>query len=259
MEFMLISGWAAIGLSSCFYFSLSIPFFKVLGCKENFEYTPIDLVNTIYVDCFAWYIYGLKLLSEQLMFGNKIGICSTLTLMAIYLGFELKKYTVDTILNILILVLGTLVIHKGLYVIVEDTQVVGKICIVTKFITFYNPMILMFQVFKDKNYKVISLRNTLLYFGASLAWTLFGKSVNDINVMCANGCAVVLCLIQIIVYRFFQKRYVYNSNTPTKTIGIESSTNEEQKKEENISDNYEEENHDKVKEKPVKIVTKVDN
>ena len=259
MEFMLISGWTAISLSSCFYFSLSIPFFKVLGCKENFEYTPIDLVNTIYVDCFAWYIYGLKLLSEQLMFGNKIGICSTLTLMAIYLGFELKKYTVDTILNILILVLGTLVIHKGLYVIVEDTQVVGKICIVTKFITFYNPMVLMFQVFKDKNYKVISLRNTLLYFGANLAWTLFGKSVNDVNVILANGCAVVLCLIQIVVYRFFQKRYVYNSNTPTKTIGIESSTNEEQKREENISDNYDEEKQDKVKEKPVKIVTKVDN
>ena len=64
MEFMLISGWTAITLSSCLYISLSIPFFRVLGCKENFEYTPIDFVNTIYVDCFVWYIYGLKILSE---------------------------------------------------------------------------------------------------------------------------------------------------------------------------------------------------
>ena len=256
MEFMLISGWTAITLSSCLYISLSIPFLRVLGCKENFEYTPIDFVNTIYVDCFAWYIYGLKLLSEQIMFGNKIGICSTLSLMAVYLGFELKKYTVDTILNILILVLGTLVIHKGLYVIVEDTQVIGKICIVTKMITFYSPMMLLFQVFKDKNYKSISLRNAVLYFGASLAWALFGKSVNDINVICANGCAAVLCLIQIIVYKFFQNRYADNNET-NKTIGIESSQNDEQKKEEEF--NYDEEKQNKLKEKPVKIISKVDN
>ena len=190
------------------------------------------------------------------MFGNKIGICSTLSLMAVYLGFELKKYTVDTILNILILVLGTLVIHKGLYVIVEDTQVIGKICIVTKLITFYSPMLLLFQVFKDKNYKSISLRNAVLYFGASLAWAIFGKSVNDINVICANGCAAVLCLIQIIVYKFFQNRYADN-NESNKTIGIESSQNDEQKKEEEF--NYDEEKQNKLKEKPVKIISKVDN
>lgn len=259
MEFMQISGWAAIGLSSCYYFSLSLPFFRVLRCKENFEYTPIELINTIYVDCFTWYIYGMKLLSEQIMLGNKIGICCTLSLIAIYLGFELRKYTVDTILNILILILGTLVIHKGLAVIVEDTQIIGKICIGTKLITFYNPMVLLFQVFKDKNYGAISLSNTLLCFGASLAWTLFGKSTNDINVILANLCATLFCLIQLIVYRFFKGRYML-SNASTKTVGIETSQVEEPKKEENINvNNYDEEKQEKIKEKPVKIVTKADN
>ena len=61
MEFTDIAGWAAIGLSGCFYLSLAIPFFNVLRCKLNFEYTPIALVNTIYVDCVSWYIYGTKL------------------------------------------------------------------------------------------------------------------------------------------------------------------------------------------------------
>jgi solute carrier family 50 protein (sugar transporter) len=257
MEFMLISGWSAIGLSSCLYFSLSLPFFKVLRCKQNFEYTPIGLINTIYVDCFTWYIYGMKLLSEQIMFGNKIGICTTLSLMAIYLGFELKKYTVDTILNILILILGTLVIHKGLTMIIEDTQIIGKICIVTKLITFSNPMLLMFQVFKDRNYGVISLRDSVLFFLSSIAWTLFGKSTNDINVICANGCAIVFGLIEIIVYLHFKKKYGYNYNS-TKTIGIESSQVEEQKKEEITEINNDEEKQDNIKEKPVKIVTKID-
>ena len=138
MEFFIVAGWIAVCLSSCFYFSLSIPFFQTLRGKLNYEYTPINFVSAIYVDCFSWYIYGLKILSEQLMLVNKIGICSMLALMAVYLGFEIKKYTIDMILNVLILILGTLVIQKGLYVIVEDIEIVGKICIVTKLIGVYS-------------------------------------------------------------------------------------------------------------------------
>ena len=78
----------------------------------NYKYTPINLVSAIYVECFFWYIYSLKILSEQLMLIKKIGICSMLALMDIYLGLKVKKYTVDRILNLLILVLETLLIQK---------------------------------------------------------------------------------------------------------------------------------------------------
>ena len=120
----------------------------------NFEYTPIYLVSTIYIDCFSWYIYGLKILSEQIMLANKIGICSTLALIAIYFGFELRKYTVDTILNIIILVMGTLVMQKGLDTIVEDFQVVGKICFVTKLINFMNLCFFYIKFLKKKILKL---------------------------------------------------------------------------------------------------------
>ena len=255
MDFMIASGWVAIGLSSCFYFSLSIPFFQVLRCKMNYEYTPINFVSAIYVDCFAWYIYGLKILSEQLMLVNKIGVCSMLALMAIYLGFEIKKYTLDMILNVLILVLGTLVIQKGLYVIVEDFEVVGKICIGTKIITFYNPMSLLYQVYKEKNFGYISMRNTFLYAFVSLAWVIFGKSSHDQNVIWANGIALGLCLVQLYIINFLKRKH---SDYKVSTIGIESSQIEE-KKEENSNVHYDEENPEKMKEKPVKIVSKTEN
>ena len=179
-----------------------------------------------------------------------------LALMAVYLGFEVKKYTVDMILNVLILILGTLVIQKGLYVIVEDIDVVGKICILTKLITFFNPMLLLYQVFKDKNFGLISLRNTSLYCISSLAWIVFGKTMRDTNLILANLCAFFLCLVQIFVIFYFKRRYSgYKSNT----IGIESSQVEEVKKEENAPiGNFEEDKQDKGKEKPVKIVTKVE-
>ena len=164
MEFIEVVGYAAIGLSTCFYICLSIPFFHVLRCKQNFEFTPIGLINTVYVDCVAWYIYGSKLSCDEIMLGHKIGACCSLLLIIIYLGFELKKYLIDTILNALILILGTLVLHKGLTVVIEDSNIVGKICIGTKLITFCIPLLEMSRVFKDKNYKHISLNNTLFCF-----------------------------------------------------------------------------------------------
>ena len=219
MEMTDIVGWAAIGLSSCFYLSLAVPFFKVLRCKLNFEYTPIALVNTIYVDCVSWYIYGTKL-------------------------------------NALILILGTLVLHKGLSMVIEDAQMVGKICIGTKLITFCIPALMVFRVFKEKNYGLISLNNTIICCAACSAWCLFGKCTNDMNAMCANGIAVLLCLAQICVYFSFKNKYAYSG--PTSTIGIDQPTTEEIKKEENSSINIDDETQEKTKEKPVRIVTKID-
>lgn len=255
MEFIQVIGYAAIGLSSFFYLCLSIPFIHVLRCKQNFEFTPIGLINTVYVDCVAWYIYGQKLSCDEIMLGHKIGACCSLLLIIIYLAFEIRKYLIDTILNALILILGTLVLHKGLTMVIEDSNIVGKICIGTKLITFCIPLLEMSRVFKDKNYKHISLNNTLSCCAACLAWAIFGKCANDINAMCANCLAIVLCLVQLCV-RFNYKRRYANPGEIT-TIGIESTGADETKKEEKMDINIDEESQEKAKEKPVRIVTKI--
>ena len=112
MDIFSSSGNIAIFLSACFYLSLFIPFFKVLTCKSNYECTPIAMISTVFVDCLCLHIYGEKKAYKQLKLGNCIGIIVSLTLIAIYLIFEIRKYTVDAILNALILVLGALVIQK---------------------------------------------------------------------------------------------------------------------------------------------------
>ena len=141
--------------------------------------------------------------------------------------------------------------------ICEDAQMVGKICIGTKLITFCIPALMVFRVFKEKNYGLISLNNTIICCGACAAWCLFGKCTNDMNAMCANGIAVLLCLAQICVYFSFKSKYSYSG--PTSTIGIDTTSSEETKKDENSSINIDEENQEKIKDKPVRIVTKIDN
>ena len=194
---------------------------------------------------------------EPLKLGNCVGAIASLTLIVIYLIFELRKYTVDTILNALILVLGALVIQKGLTIVVDDPEMVGKICIGTKLITFCYPILMIYRTIKQKNYMFISVSITLSYLAACLAWCFFGKNKGDNNIMCANGIGAILGIIQFLVYLNFRKKYQYNG--PTKTIGIESSSGEDSKKDDSTTMNIDEEIQEKTKEKPVKIISKIDN
>jgi uncharacterized protein with PQ loop repeat len=256
MDYQYIVGCVATGLSVCFYFSLVIPFFNVLRCKLNYEFTPIALIDTIYVDCLAWYIYTDKISCDQLKLSSSIGACCSLLLIVIYLAFELKKYTIDSILNCLILILGTLVIHKGLDVVVEDSDMVGKICIGARLITFCIPILMTYRVIKEKNYKLISVNTTLTYMLSCIGWLIFGKFANDLNIMCANCIGVAICFIQFCIYLNYKSKYpVYTG--PTSTIGIEGSSLDS-KKEESTTMNIDEESQEKAKEKPVKIITRID-
>lgn len=257
MDYQNIFGYAALGLSSCFYLTLAIPFLNVLRCKLNYEYTPIVFIDTIFVDALTWYIYADKIVCEQLKLCNTIGACCTLLLIVIYLAFELKKYLIDSILNCLILILGTLVIYKGLTIVVEDADMIGKICIGTKILTFIIPIILTFRVIKEKNYRLISLNSTITYMISCIGWILFGKASFDINIIIPNAIGVVLFFIQFIVYLNFKKKYPTYSG-PSSTIGIETASTE-YKKDESTTMHIDEESQEKAREKPVKIVTRLDN
>ena len=258
MDYQNIFGYVAIGLSGLFYCSLVIPFFNVLRCKLNYEFTPIALIDTVYVDSVAWYIYADKLLCDPLKCCSLIGGACSLALISIYLAFEFRKYTVDSILNCLILILGTLVMHKGLTIVIHDSEMVGKICIATKCLTYIISLFNIYKVIKEKNYAIISVNSTLTYLASCIGWAIFGKAVSNSNLMAANCIGVVVCLIQFVVYLNVKKKYPSGHyGGSSSTIGIESST--EESKTESTTMTIDEEKEDKAKEKPVKIITRIDN
>jgi uncharacterized protein with PQ loop repeat len=258
MDYQNIFGYVATGLSGLFYCSLVIPFFNVLRCKLNYEFTPIALIDTVYVDSVAWYIYADKILCDQLKCCSLIGGACSLALISIYLAFEFRKYTVDSILNCLILILGTLVMHKGLTIVIHDSEMVGKICIATKCLTYLISLFNIYKVIKEKNYAIISVNSTLTYLASCIGWAIFGKAVSNSNLMAANCIGVVVCLIQFVVYLNVKKKYPSGHyGGSSSTIGIESST--EESKTESTTMTIDEEKEDKAKEKPVKIITRIDN
>ena len=254
-----VIGWVAAGLTVLYYLAPINPFFRVLKGKLNFEDTPGIFVTTCYVNCFIWYLYGDMIFSDQIKYSNCVAAGISLLLMIVYLAYELKKYLVDTILNALILITGTWAAYRALTIIVDDDRTVGKICICTCVIVYLTPIQILYKVIKEKNYIIIPFYPACIYLLASIAWITYGVMITDFYVVCPFVMGVIISLVQIIVYLNFKRKYpAIGEREFSSTIGIETTGNEDSKKEETPI-KIDEENQPETKEKPVKIVSKTDN
>ena len=251
-------GWIATCLTMCFYISPVIPFINVFRKKISYEDTPAIIVTTSYVNCLCWYIYGDMIYSNQIKYCNLIGAVSSLILVCIYLLFELKKYTLDAILNSLIIITGTYSIYRGFTLIIDDDDIIGKICIATSCIVFLSPIQLIYRVIKEKNYNLIPIYTAYVSLAATSCWVAYGIFITDINVIFPNIIGLVLAIIQVVIFQKYKKKYLgIGERDSTSTIGIESTENDKDKKEDTTIKGTEEQND--IEAKPVIIAEKNEN
>ena len=250
-------GWAAVGLTVISFLTPAFPFLNVIKGKLNFEDAPIISVTSCYVNYFCWYVYGDMIFSDQLKYGYLIGSCIFGLLIVIYLIFEIRKYLVDTVLNALILITGTWALYRALTIIIDDDRVVGKICIGTAIIVYVQPMQILYKVIKEKNYVFIPIYNCYLSFLYSVCWLVYGIFITDFYVVFPYAVGIILSLVQIVVYLNYKKKYpIIGERDFSSTIGIETTPNEEAKKESTPIKMDEMTEETEGKEKPVKISAK---
>lgn len=249
-------GWLAAGLTVLSFISPIFPYIKVLKGKLNFEDTPAVLVTTSYVNYFCWYIYGDMVFSDQIKYAYMIGGGINLVLMIIYLAYEIRKYLVDSILNTLILITGSWAMYRALTIIIDDDRIVGKICVATTCLVLLSPIQIIYKVIKDKNYVIIPIYNCYLVVLYGISWVVYGVFISDVYIVLPNIIAIILNLVEILVYFNIKRKYpTIGERDFSSTIGIET-TNEENTKKEDAPIKMDEDNEEKAKEKPVKIVEK---
>ena len=249
-----IFGWVATCLTMCFFISPVIPFINVFKGKMSYEDTPAIIITTGYANCFCWYIYGTMIHSEQVKLCNMIGAISSLILIFIYLIYEIKKYTIDAILNLLIIITGSYAAYNALTIMIDDQSILGKICNCTSIIVFLSPIQLIYRVIKENIYFLIPIYTAYISFIASSCWVLYGISFKNFYIIFPNSFGIILAVVQVIVYFNYKNKFQnFEDNT---SIGIESTGTEEGKKEDSTTVKIDEENQSNQKEKPVKIVSK---
>lgn len=254
-------GLVASCLTLGFFALTSIPFIKLIKGELTFEETPGFYVGVTYVNSLCWYIYGDFLYSDKIKYIYLIGAISNFILVFIYLFYEIKKYKQDAILNGLIILSGTYMIYIGLAIVIDNVDIIAKICFATYSVLFLFPIHVIYKVIKDKNYAIIPYYTSWATLISSLCWAIYGYGITENYIIYPHSVIIVLYAIQIFIYLNYRKRYpVVIEKKVISTIGIENNENEETKKDDNDNNHkLDEETQPSLKEeKPVKIVEKID-
>lgn len=247
-----VFGWLGTCFCIFFFASPAVPYFKVIRGKLNFEDSPIIVVFASYCNCFLWAIYGKMAERTQVKICNIIGAGFSLLYICIYLFYEIRKYIIDTILNVIIIISGSFATYRGLFILVDDKDVVGKMCILASMIVFLSPIQLIYRVCKENNYILIPIYSAYVNICNTLSWIMFGILVKDVYVILPNLVGLALAIIQIAVFKYYKKTYPLRDIAGS-TIGIEASSEKEEGKM-NVEDKKDDiKEMENIKEIPVKI------
>ena len=181
--------------------------------------------------------------------------------MLIYLAYEIRKYTIDAILNILIIFTGSYAVYKGFTIMIDDDSIIGKICFGTSCLIFFTPIQFIYRVTKEKNYNLIPIYLVCASLLSSFFWIIYGIFIKDLYIVFPNAIGIILAKIQILVFLKYKRKYPgIGERESSSTIGIETNENEKEKKEEDSNmDDEDAPASETEKEKPVKIVSKINN
>ena len=253
-------GWIAAILSISSLFNPIKPFIKLMQGKIDLKNSPGFFVTVNYVNNFCWYLYGDLIPSKQIKCINFFGAIFNLILICIYLYYEVKIYTIDAILNTLIIILGSYELYRGITTILEDKEAIGNLCMVTHLLSLLYPLVLIIRVIKKKDYNLIPIYLVWISLSSSMSWIYYGVYLLNINIIYPNIAGFILGIFSIIIYSVYSKKYQgINEFNNIETLGIQSNEKNELEENTNVTIDEDVENKNK-KAKPVKIVnSKEDN
>lgn len=260
------TGWIGCIISTSFYIISIAPFYKVIQGKLYFEDSPGFFISACYANCFLWWLYGDLSFSDTVKTTNAISSLICLFGMMIYIFYERKKYLLDSILNFFLIIMVSWSVFKYLSIEVDDPRVAGKYCFCSSIIVFSYFLYNIHKIIIEKKFTIIKFTNITIYFLNSIIWVCNGLSIKDFYIIIPNSLGVLISLVQIIVYLKYQSKYPcfveennYTDTTPNiSTIVIEKTGNEDKKEDEAVI-KIGDEDQSNIKEKPVKIISKVHN
>ena len=245
-------GWVAALFSISYFLKPLRPYLKLLQGKINFKNSPAFFITVNYINCVCWYIYADLISSRQIKCINFLGTIFNFILIFIYLYYEIRIYTIDAILNGLIIIIGTYALYKGFTDILEDEEAVGNICMGTHFLALLSPFVLIIKVLRKKNYNLIPIYFVWVSLSASISWVTYGVYLINMNIILPNIISFLLGIILIIIYVIYSKKYHgINELDSSDTLDIEANeNNKDEATTITIDDNVEKKDK---KIKPVKI------
>ena len=213
-------GWASLGLSVILHLLPIVSFINFFGKKITFESLPSSKIFTNYANCLIWYFYGSMLFNNIIRFSNMIGAIISLIYIMIYLFLEIKIYLLDTILNCIIVIIGTMVSYEWFSHIILEKYIVGRTCLLINVVSFMSQLPDIYYGIKEKNYLLFRINYSIISFPTYFCWIIFALIIRDLYVLIANIIGIIFSIIHILLYVCYKTDYPPLFDEENTSIGI---------------------------------------
>ena len=200
-----IFGWIGLVISTYFYFSPGIPYYKVLKGEMDHKDSPKLTLLCNLLNCILWIDYGLLKNSFQLYLTCAIGGFITLIWSTIYLIFFAKK---NIFIGICLNILQILITFGLTYIFyfIIDVEFTGFVALIFDILMYFAPGEKIYTVIKSGKYQLIPIFSTIGTLLCSGCWFIYGLYQKDKNLIIPNGLGLIFGFLQLLVYCIYYKK-----------------------------------------------------
>ena len=172
-------------------FSPTVPFIQVFQRKEKIEILPEGMLLCQLLNRLLW--GSVWVLTKRLIpfINSAVGILITTVFITLYLFLYFHRRYLKTLSKFIILLLFEFLIFFGA-VLYGNVSVVSLLAMIFNVAMYIAPGQKIFRVIKEKNYKLIPIRSTIVSILCSGSWLIYGIVINLVAQIIPNALGLFL-------------------------------------------------------------------
>ena len=188
--------------SVCLSFSPTVPFIQVFQRKEKIEILPEGMLLCQLMNRLLW--CSVWILTKRLIpFINAItGIFITTVFLILYLYLYYHRICIQTFTKSFLLLCFELLIVGGA-VFYNDEKVVSTLAMIFNVAMYIAPGQKIIRVIKEKNYKLIPIRSTIVSILCSGSWMMYGITINLFAQILPNALGLFFSILNTMAWCYF--------------------------------------------------------
>ena len=188
--------------SVCLSFSPTVPFIQVFQHKEKIDILPEGMLLCQLMNRLLW--CSVWILTKRLIpFINAIvGIFITSVFLILYLYLYYNRICLKAFTKSFFLICFECLIVGGA-VLYKNVQVVSVSAMIFNVAMYIAPGQKIIRVIKEKNYKLIPIRSTIVSILCSGSWLMYGITINLVAQIVPNALGLFFSILNTLAWIYF--------------------------------------------------------
>ena len=198
-------------------FSPTVPFIQVFKREEKIEILPEGMLFCQLLNRLLW--GSVWILTRRLipLINAGVGIIITSVFLVLYLYLYFDRIYIKTLFGFIILFLFEITIMSGA-ILYGNVSFVSLLAMIFNVAMYIAPGQKIVRVIKEKNYKLIPIRSTIVSICCSGSWLLYGIVINLVPQIVPNALGLFFSIANTLAWIYFY----LNRNTGEKQKDDES-------------------------------------